>query len=88
MNNNINEILKEALNKLQTAQLEQIENIKVEYLGKKGKITEILKTLSSLTIEEKKAIGSQVNDAKNKLTEAMESKRKEIANKILEASKK
>ena len=78
MNNNINEILKEALNKLQTAQLEQIENIKVEYLGKKGKITEILKTLSSLTIEEKKAIGSQVNDAKNKLTEAMESKRKEI----------
>jgi len=54
MNNNINEILNEALNKLQTATLEQIETIKVEYLGKKGKITEILKTLSSLSIEEKK----------------------------------
>lgn len=88
MNNNINEILNEALNKLQTATLEQIETIKVEYLGKKGKITEILKTLSSLSIEEKKEIGSQVNVAKTKLTEAMELKRKEIANKILEEKMK
>ena len=31
MNNNINEILNEALNKLQTAELVDIENIKVEY---------------------------------------------------------
>ena len=34
MNNNINGILNEALNKLQSAQLADIENIKVEYLGK------------------------------------------------------
>ena len=84
MNNNINEILNEALNKLQTAELAYIENIKVEYLGKKGKITEILKTLSSLTIEEKKEIGSKVNIAKMQLTQAMESKKKEITNKLLE----
>lgn len=84
MNNNINEILNEALNKLQTAELVDIENIKVEYLGKKGKITEILKTLSSLTIEEKKEIGSKVNIAKVQLTQAMESKKKEITNKLLE----
>lgn len=88
MNNNINEILKEALNKLQNAQLADIENIKVEYLGKKGKITEILKSLSSLSIEEKKEIGSQVNLAKTQLTEAMESKKKEISNKLLEEKMK
>ena len=78
MNNNINGILNEALNKLQAAQLADIENIKVEYLGKKGKITEILKSLSSLSIEEKKEVGSQVNLAKTQLNEAMEAKKKEI----------
>lgn len=88
MNNNINEILNEALEKLKNSQLDQIENIKIEYLGKKGKITEILKTLSSLSIEEKKEIGSQVNIAKTKLTEAMEAKKKEITNKLLEEKMK
>jgi len=88
MNNNIDEILKEALEKLKNAQLCDIENIKVEYLGKKGKITEILKTLSSLTIEEKKEIGAAVNAAKNALNEAIEAKKKEISDKLLEEKMK
>lgn len=86
--NNIEEILKEALDKLQTAQLADIENIKVEYLGKKGKVTEILKTLSSLSIEEKKKTGAAVNEAKIKLNDAIEAKKKEISNKILEEKMK
>ena len=88
MNNKINEMLNEALKKLQTAELIDIENIKVEYLGKKGKITEILKKLSSLAIEEKKELGSCVNMAKIQLIQAMEAKKKEITNKLLEEKMK
>lgn len=86
--NKINSILKEALDKIQTAGLDTIENVKVEYLGKKGKITEILKTISSLSIEEKKQIGSEINTVKNTLNEAIESKKKEITNKLLEEKMK
>ncbi|MFA7675620.1 MAG: phenylalanine--tRNA ligase subunit alpha, partial [Endomicrobiia bacterium] len=70
------------------AELDTIENVKVEYLGKKGKITEILKTISSLSIEEKKQIGSEINTVKNTLNEAIESKKKEITNKLLEEKMK
>ncbi|MEA5001459.1 MAG: phenylalanine--tRNA ligase subunit alpha [Endomicrobiaceae bacterium] len=86
--NKIDSILKEALDKVKTAELDTIENIRIEYLGKKGKITEILKTLSSLSIEEKKQIGSEINAAKDALNDAVESKKKEITNKLLEEKMK
>ncbi len=86
--NRIDSILKEALDKVKTAELDTIENIRIEYLGKKGKITEILKTLSSLSIEEKKQIGSEINAAKDALNDAVESKKKEITNKLLEEKMK
>ncbi len=86
--NNIDEILKEALDKLGTTQLSDIENIRIEYLGKKGKITEILKTLSSLSIEEKKKTGAAVNEAKIKLNDAIEAKKKEISDRLLEEKMK
>jgi phenylalanyl-tRNA synthetase alpha chain len=88
MMNKIDSILKEALDKVKTAELDTIENIRIEYLGKKGKITEILKTLSSLSIEEKKQIGSEINAAKDALNDAVESKKKEITNKLLEEKMK
>lgn len=63
--NRIDDILKEALDKVKEAQNDvAVENIKIEYLGKKGGITEILKTLSTLSVEEKKEVGSHINTAK------------------------
>lgn len=51
--NKIDQILEEALLKLKISNIDDIENIRIEYLGKKGKITEMLKSLSDLSIEEK-----------------------------------
>ena len=83
--NKIDIILQEALDKLKNINSEaEAENIKVEYLGKKGKITELLKTLSSLSVEEKKTTGSKINEAKNTLTKSLEDKKKEIKSKLLE----
>lgn len=84
----IEPILNEALSKLQNAGLNDIETIRIEYLGKKGKITEMLKNLSELSIEEKKQFGAEINTAKTRLNEAVENKKKEITARLLEEKMK
>lgn len=84
----IEPILNEALSKLQNAELNDIETIRIEYLGKKGKITEMLKNLSELSIEEKKQFGAEINTAKTKLNEAVENKKREITALLLEEKMK
>ena len=49
----------------QVASIAQLEALKVEYLGKKGSITALLKNMGSLSPEEKKTFGSEVNALKN-----------------------
>ena len=46
-----------------------VEQIRVEFLGKKGKITEVLKGLKDLSVEEKKEVGKLANDIKVELEE-------------------
>jgi phenylalanyl-tRNA synthetase alpha chain len=51
----INQVLKDASKEIDLANSqEDIQNLKVSYLGKKGKITELLKSLKDLSIEERK----------------------------------
>ena len=47
--------------------LQDLENLRLKYLGKKGLITDLLKTLKDLTDNEKKEFGSSVNIAKENL---------------------
>ena len=46
---------------------ESVDQIRVEFLGKKGKITEVLKGLKDLSPEEKKEVGKLANDIKVEL---------------------
>lgn len=52
----------------------QLEQIRIGYLGKKGKLTEILKSLGKLPPEEKPKIGQLVNKAKSKISTEIEAK--------------
>lgn len=52
----------------------ELENLKVEYLGKKGSITALLKNMGRLSPEEKKAFGSEVNTLKDYATKAIAEK--------------
>ena len=56
--------------------IEHLEELRIKYTGKKGKITEILKSLSSLSIDEKKAFGKEANLLKDKILEKLEDKKK------------
>ena len=53
-----------------------LENIRVAYLGKKGSITELLKGMKDLSVEEKKDFGQKVNVLKGEATEKIAEKMK------------
>jgi len=56
-----------------------LEALRVEALGKKGKLTEMMKTLGSLAPDERKAMGATLNVVKDALTQALEARGKILA---------
>ena len=68
-----------ALSALATVEtMEALEAIRVEYLGKKGLVTELLKDMKNLSNEEKKTFGQEVNVLKEEITEMVANKREAI----------
>ena len=62
----------------------QLENIRVAYLGKKGSITDLLKGMKDLSVEEKKDFGQKVNILKNEATDKIAAKMQELKDKEIE----
>jgi phenylalanyl-tRNA synthetase alpha chain len=58
---------------------QDIEKVRIDYLGKKGSITEILKDLRNLSVDEKKVVGKHVNAFKVKLEELIKEKYTQFA---------
>jgi phenylalanyl-tRNA synthetase alpha chain len=57
----------------------ELENAKARYLGKAGRITEQLKALAALSIEEKKSRGGLINAAKQQIEAALNARRDALA---------
>ena len=66
------------------ASIAELEEIRVEYLGKKGSVTALLKSMKDLSGEEKKAFGQEVNILKNEVTEAITKKTEMLKQEELE----
>jgi phenylalanyl-tRNA synthetase alpha chain len=62
-----------------------LEEQRVALLGKKGRITEALKTLGQATPEERKTLGAQLNQLKSEISEAIDVKKTQIARAELDA---
>ncbi len=58
--------------------ISSLESFRIKYLGKKGEITQALKALKDLPLEEKKRLGSELNDLKNFLEDALKKKKREL----------
>ncbi len=56
-----------------------LDTVRVEYLGKKGKITAYLKQLGNVGVEERPLIGKSVNLAKQEVTGLVEQRTKTLA---------
>ena len=67
------------INKINQAKdIKSLEEIRVEALGKKGIITEKMKSLGALSIEEKKEMGAKLNVLKTEIETALESKKESL----------
>jgi phenylalanyl-tRNA synthetase alpha chain len=55
-----------------------IEAVRVSALGKKGSISELLKTLGAMSAEERQVKGPAINGLKNRITEALSARRTEL----------
>jgi len=65
-----------------------LENAKALYLGKSGRITELMKGLAALPVEEKKTRGAVINHAKQAIEAALNARRQALADAELEAQLK
>ena len=64
----IHKVSDEVKNKIQQANgVEEIEAIRVEYLGRKGTITNLFKTLPSLPLTKRKKTGELLNTVRDEL---------------------
>ena len=64
--------------------IEQLKELKSNFLGKKSEINELFKNISSLAIDKKKEIGSKINELRVFLETKLDELEKSIKNKIIE----
>lgn len=84
MSNQNDQIRQEALEEIENAvQPRILEELKVKYIGKKGKLTELSRAMGSLSPEERPAFGQKLNNLRKQLEEAFEKKEKEIKDRLL-----
>lgn len=77
----LDEIKKEAIVKIEDATtMQELNELRAYYMGKKSPLAEIMKTLASATIEEKKTIGAASNKVKQEIELAIVNKRVAIEN--------
>ena len=66
----------------------ELENAKAQFLGKSGRLTELMKGMAQLSPEEKKTRGAAINVAKQAVEAALAARRQELAAAELQAQLK
>ena len=75
MQENLMNIQNVALNEIEEAKnSSELEELRIKYLGKKGELTTILRSMGNLSKEERPIVGKMVNDVKKIVEEKLESK--------------
>ncbi|MCK9905946.1 phenylalanine--tRNA ligase subunit alpha, partial [Frankia sp. Cpl3] len=67
----------------QAADIQQLQELRVKYLGKKGELTELLRGMGSLSAEERPAVGQLVNEVREALETAFSGKQAELEQAVL-----
>ncbi|HCP20866.1 MULTISPECIES: phenylalanine--tRNA ligase subunit alpha [unclassified Marinobacter] len=83
---NLEQLVQDGLNAVEKADnLQALDQIRVEYLGKKGVITQQAKTLGKLSAEERPAAGQKINEAKGQVEQAINARRADLEKAAIEA---
>ncbi|MEX0737988.1 MAG: phenylalanine--tRNA ligase subunit alpha [Pseudohongiella sp.] len=79
-------LLDTALQAIDASQDERaLEQLRVDYLGKKGQLTDLLKGLGKLPAEQRPAAGESINVAKRRIQEALDARRHVLVDQALAA---
>jgi phenylalanyl-tRNA synthetase alpha chain len=82
---NLDQLVQDGLKAVEKAgDLKALDQIRVEYLGKKGVITQQAKTLGKLSAEERPAAGQKINEAKGQVEQAINARRNDLERQALE----
>jgi phenylalanyl-tRNA synthetase alpha chain len=68
-----------------SADLRQLDDVRVAFLGKKGLLTEQLKSLGALPVTERPAAGQKINEAKGIIHSALDARRAALDAAVLDA---
>jgi len=81
----VNAIQQRALAEIEASgNLQELDELRVQYLGKKGEITALLKTLGTLEPEQRKSFGQAVNTTRDALNQAISARRQTLEASVLE----
>ena len=83
MKEQLEAIRQKALNELEnTASIQDIEAVRIKFLGKKGELTGILKQMGKLSAEERPVVGQLANVIRSEIEAKIEEDSKSIAQKL------
>ena len=84
--NDLNSVIEQARDAFEQAHTPaDLENSKAQYLGKSGRVTELMKGLAALPVDEKKSRGAAINLAKQAIETALNARRQALADAELQA---
>lgn len=85
MNNKLENIKKEAMRQMKESDsLEKLNEVRVAFLGKKGELTTVLKSMKEIDPQDRPAFGQLVNETRSKIEDFLEETRKQMENKVRE----
>ena len=67
---------------------DKLNDVRVAYLGKKGELTAILKSMKDVSPEDRPKVGQMVNEARAQIEELLENSMKELQSRLLEEKMK
>ncbi|MCJ1879364.1 phenylalanine--tRNA ligase subunit alpha [Pseudomonas nitroreducens] len=83
---NLDALVSQALDAVRnTEDVNALEQIRVHYLGKKGELTQVMKTLGDLPAEERPKVGALINAAKEKVQDVLNARKAELEGAALAA---
>lgn len=91
MNSNLHELIAQFNQDFQYALQQasndaQLEQVRITFLGRTGKLTSLMANLGSLSLEEKKIFGPLLNNLRNTVQEQFLAKKKQLANQEFNAA--
>ncbi len=89
MKEKLSQILDNALGQIEkTGELDKLNDIRVAFLGKKGELTSVLKSMKDVAPADRPQVGQMVNEARSKIEEKLEEKKEIFEKRIREEKMK